>query len=103
MVPEQEDRLESIAIAKLKGKGPPKKKKEKDSTSKVGNDGDVMLICACATSVQGKEEEVSQFIDFEQLRSIGQDICTTGVVGNYWRCWQLLYRMAYPDSIQRSL
>ena len=35
MNPEQEDRLESIAIAKLRGKGPPKKKREKDGKSDI--------------------------------------------------------------------
>ena len=48
--PEQEERVENIAVAKLKGKGPPKKKKEKTGEFDAGHAANVVLICACAIS-----------------------------------------------------
>jgi hypothetical protein len=54
--PKEDDRLESIGIAKLRGKGPPKKKKEKDSEFSSRKDVDTMLIYA--TSDQGEEKEI---------------------------------------------
>ncbi len=58
----EDDRLESIAIAKLRGKGPPKKKREKDCELRSENRIDTMLIRVCATSDEGKEkEEVNAF------------------------------------------
>jgi hypothetical protein len=58
----EENRLEFIAIAKLRGKGPPKKKTEKDSRYSPDVGMSVRLICACGTSVEAKEKEVVRSI-----------------------------------------
>jgi hypothetical protein len=55
--PNEEDRLESIAIAKLRGKGPPKKKREKNSEYDLRNGEVVMLMCA-RISDEAKEKEI---------------------------------------------
>lgn len=56
--PEEEDRFESIAIAKLRGKGPPKKKREKDSEFNRRHGVDQLLIPTCACSIQAEKKEM---------------------------------------------
>jgi Mitochondrial ribosomal subunit S27 len=55
--PKEEDRLESIAIAKLRGKGPPKKQREKDGEPDMSTEVVGMLTCNFASSVEGEKEE----------------------------------------------
>jgi hypothetical protein len=60
---EEEDRFESIAIAKLRGKGPPKKKREKDCRSHLAPTIGQLLICHCGCSIEEKEEVIQPLIE----------------------------------------
>lgn len=89
MDPEEDDRLESLAIAKLRGKGPPKKKTEKNSEFGLLIGMDEMLMCAIS---EQKEKEVTDL-------SSGSGAKNWSSILHCWRYWQVIYKM---PLVQRS-
>jgi ribosomal protein S25 len=90
--PDEVDRLESIAIAKIRGKGPPKKKREKNSKDRLRIGEIVMLMCPRAISDEAKEKEIvtrSAFARFSGV-SIGQATCIVGVIDRRCTEWHYL-------------
>jgi hypothetical protein len=90
--PDEADRLESIAIAKIRGKGPPKKKREKNSKYRLRIGEIVMLMCPRAISDEAKEKEIvtqSAFARFSGVL-IDQAICIVGVLDRHCTEWHYL-------------
>jgi hypothetical protein len=87
--PDEVDRLESIAIAKIRGKGPPKKKREKNGKYRWRIGEIVMLMCPRANSDEAKEKEIvtrSACARFSGV-FIDQATCIVGVVDRYCIEW----------------
>jgi Mitochondrial ribosomal subunit S27 len=82
--PKEEDRLESIAIAKLRGKGPPKKQREKDGEPDLSTEVVGTLICNFSSSVEGEEEEEMRPAKiWTTLRSDRRHPSVAGVISRY--------------------